>query len=152
MACILLVEDEAEIRLMLAEVLVDAGHAVVEADSGDAAALLLEGNADFDVLVTDITMPGQLDGIGLAKRFRMLHSHRPILYVTGRPDALRHTPLRPDREAALVKPYGLLMLVTTVQTMLAAVPFGADDGPVLATPPAGVPVAARRLSNMPAKA
>ena len=63
MACILLVEDEAEIRLMLAEVLADAGHAVVEADSGDAAALLLQNREDFDALVTDITMPGRLDGI-----------------------------------------------------------------------------------------
>ena len=126
MACILLVEDEAEIRLMLAEVLTDAGHAVVEADSGDAAALLLQNREDFDALVTDITMPGRLDGIGLAKRFRELHSSRPILYVTGRPDALRNTPLRLNREAALLKPYGLLMLVATVQVMLAATLSGAD--------------------------
>ena len=126
MACILLVEDEAEIRLMLAEVLADAGHAVVEADSGDAAALLLQNREDFDALVTDITMPGRLDGIGLAKRFRELHSSRPILYVTGRPDALRNTPLRLNREAALLKPYGLLMLVATVQAMLAATLSGAD--------------------------
>lgn len=126
MACILLVEDDAEIRLMLAEVLACAGHAVVEADTGDAAALLLQDRADFDVLVTDIHMPGRLDGIGLAKCFRELHNSRPILYVTGRPDALRHTPLRPNREAALFKPYGLLMLVTMVQTMLAAALSGAD--------------------------
>ena len=42
MACILLVEDEADIRLMLAEVLAEAGHEIVEAGTGDAAALLLE--------------------------------------------------------------------------------------------------------------
>ena len=120
MAYILLVEDEADIRLMLAEVLADAGHKIVEADTGDAAALLLEKRSDFDALVTDINMPGQLDGIGLAKRFRTLHSHRPILYVTGRPDALRHTMLQPNREAALLKPHGLLKLVTTVHAMLAA--------------------------------
>jgi len=89
MACILLVEDEAEIRAMLAEVLADAGHEVVEADSGDSAALLLDGPANFDLLVTDITMPGLLDGIGLAALFRALHASRPILYITGRPDALR---------------------------------------------------------------
>ena len=65
-------------------------------------------------------MPGQLDGIGLAKRFRALHSHRPILYVTGRPNALRHTVLHSNREVALLKPHGLLKLVTTVHAMLAA--------------------------------
>lgn len=126
MACILLVEDEAEIRTMLAEVLVDAGHVVVEAESGDSAALLLDGPSGFDLLVTDINMPGRLDGLGLAARFRESHAVRPILYITGRPDALREVPMRPNREAALFKPYGLLSLVAIVGTMLAAAPAEAD--------------------------
>jgi DNA-binding response OmpR family regulator len=120
MACILLVEDEAEIRTMLAEVLADAGHEVVEADSGDSAALLLDGPVSFDLLVTDITMPGLLDGIGLGALFRTLHASRPILYITGRPDALRKVPMRPNREAVLLKPYVLLPLAATVRAMLAA--------------------------------
>ncbi len=120
MACILLVEDEADIRTVLAEVLVEAGHEVVEAETGDCAALLLDGSADFDMLVTDVNMPGLLDGIGLAVHFRKRHAVRPILYVTGRPDALRQVAMRPNREAALFKPCGLLSLVATVRTMLAA--------------------------------
>ena len=121
MACILLVEDEADIRTVLAEVLEEAGHEVVEAETGDSAALLLDRSAAFDMLVTDINMPGLLDGIALAARFRKRHAARPILYVTGRPDALRQVAMRPHREAALFKPYGLLSLVATVRTMLAAV-------------------------------
>lgn len=126
MGCLLLVEDEADIRTVLAEVLADAGHEVVEAESGDAAALLLDGPNSFDMLVTDINMPGFLDGIGLAARFRRRHATRPILYVTGRPDALRQVRMRPNREAALVKPYGLLSLVSTVQAMLAAAVLDAE--------------------------
>lgn len=128
MACILLVEDEADIRCVLAEVLADAGHQVVEAGTGDAAVVLLEEHFGFDVLVTDINMPGRLDGIGLAKRFRALHMHRPILYVTGRPSALRDTPLQPKLDAVLLKPLGLLKLVATVDAMLAATmsSIGAD--------------------------
>ena len=130
MACLLLVEDEADIRSVLVEVLVDAGHEVVEAETGDSAALLLDKSASFDMLVTDINMPGFLDGIGLAKRFRSCHATRPILFVTGRPDALRQVPLRLNRDAALIKPYGLLSLVFTVQTMLAASESASeDDGP-----------------------
>ena len=125
MACILLVEDEADIRTMLAEVLADAGHEVAEAETGDAAALLLDADAGFDLLVTDVTMPGLLDGIGLAARFRKRHAARPVLYVTGRPDALRNVTMRPGRDAALFKPYGLLSLVAAVRTMLAAVPLEA---------------------------
>lgn len=120
MACILLVEDEADIRTVMAEVLEEAGHEVVEAETGDAAALLLDRSAGFDMLVTDINMPGLLDGIGLAACFRKRHAARPILYVTGRPDALRQVAMRPNREAALFKPCGLLSLVATVRTMLAA--------------------------------
>jgi len=126
MGCLLLVEDEADIRTVLAEVLADAGHEVIEAESGDAAALLLDGPNGFDMLVTDINMPGFLDGIGLAARFRKRHATRPILYVTGRPDALRQVRMRPNREAALVKPYGLLSLVSTVQAMLAAAALEAE--------------------------
>ncbi len=126
MSCLLLVEDEADIRTVLAEVLMDAGYRVVEAKSGDAAALLLDGPDSFDMLVTDINMPGFLDGIALAARFRKLHAVRPILYVTGRPDALCQVAMRPDREAALFKPHGLLSLVATVRTMLAAAAMDAE--------------------------
>ena len=126
MACILLVEDEGDIRTVMAEVLADAGHEVVEAETGDSAALLLDGSAGFDMLVTDINMPGFLDGIGLAARFRTRHDVRPILYVTGRPDALRQVPMRPNREAALFKPYGLLSLVATVKAMLSAAALEAE--------------------------
>ncbi|HEY0204378.1 MAG TPA: response regulator [Acetobacteraceae bacterium] len=127
MSCLLLAEDEADIRTVMAEVLADAGYTVVEAKSGDAAALLLDGLSSFDMLVTDINMPGFLDGIGLAARFRKRHAIRPILFVTGRPDALRQVAMRPSRERALVKPYGLLSLVSTVQTMLAAATLEAEN-------------------------
>lgn len=99
MACILLAEDEADIRIMVAEVLVDAGYLVVEAESGDAAALLLDSSAGFDFLVTDINMPGLLDGTTLAANFRKLHAVRPILFITGRPDALRNFSMQANREA-----------------------------------------------------
>ncbi len=120
MSCLLLAEDEADIRTVMAEVLADAGYKVVESNTGDAAALLLDGPYSFDMLVTDINMPGFLDGIELAARFRKLYAICPILYVTGRPDALRQVPMRPNRERVLIKPYGLLSLISTVKTMLAA--------------------------------
>jgi len=81
-ARILLVEDEEEIRSMLAEVLADAGHEVVEAESGDAAALILDQFDNLDALVTEVHMPGRLNGLGLGRRFRERHALSPILYVT----------------------------------------------------------------------
>ncbi len=105
---------------MLADALTEADYKVVEADSGDAAAMLLRRPERFDALVTDIHMPGRLNGLALGRRFRARYADSPILYMTGRPDAMCGVTLHPDREAVLFKSYGLLVLVATVQAMLAA--------------------------------
>ncbi len=115
---VLLTENEQELRSMLAEVLIEADYEVVEAASGDAAALLLDCPNGFDVLVTDIHMPGRLNGLDVGRRFRARYARSPILYMTGRPDAMRGVRLHLDREAVLFKPHGLLALVATVQAMV----------------------------------
>lgn len=117
---VLLAEDDQDLRSLLAEMLAGADCEVVEADSADAAALLVDCPDGFDVLVTDIHMPGRLDGLDLGRRFRARHARNPILYMTGRPEAMRGVRLRPDREAVLFKPCGLLALVATVQAMTEA--------------------------------
>jgi two-component system, response regulator PdtaR len=63
---ILVVEDEAIIRLSAVHILEDAGFAVVDASNADAAIQILEGRTDICAVVTDIKMPGSLDGLGLA--------------------------------------------------------------------------------------
>jgi len=108
---VLLTENEQELRSMLAEVLIEADYEVVEAASGDAAALLLDCSNGFDVLVTDIHMPGRLNGLDVGQRFRARYARSPILYMTGRPDAMRGVKLHPDREAVLFKPHGLQLSV-----------------------------------------
>ena len=55
---VLLVEDEAMVREMAAEALKDEGFDVIEAETGDAAALLLVDPDDIDVVLTDVRMPG----------------------------------------------------------------------------------------------
>lgn len=70
MACskVLVVEDDPLARMTAAEALRDAGHTVVEASSGDAAAeILAREPRSFAVVFSDIDMPGVLDGLGLAQ-------------------------------------------------------------------------------------
>jgi len=69
-ARVLLAEDEVLIRLVAAEHLRDEGFEVVEAWDGDEAARLLDGPGRFDVLFTDVRMPGLLDGIDVAMHAR----------------------------------------------------------------------------------
>ena len=67
---ILLVEDECLVRVTLAEMLGEAGYDVVEAATGDEACCLIQEVNGFDVLLTDIQMPGSADGIDVAHRFQ----------------------------------------------------------------------------------
>jgi CheY-like chemotaxis protein len=75
---ILLVEDEILIRTSMAEVLRDAGYDVTEACGGDEALGAL-AMREFDMLLTDVKMPGSIDGLELAARWRQLFPARPVL-------------------------------------------------------------------------
>jgi DNA-binding response OmpR family regulator len=103
-ARILVVEDEFLIRLTLVEALSDAGFAVTEASTGDKALALAKSVDGLALLVTDIQLPGTLDGLALAERLRQMHSALPVIFVTGRPDAARR-PSLDRRELYIAKPY-----------------------------------------------
>ncbi|HWQ85847.1 response regulator [Brevundimonas sp.] len=80
---ILMVEDNAEVRLMGATLLEEAGFEVHQAgDADEALALVREGLA-FDLLFTDIVMPGAMDGLALAAEVRRLRPGIPVLLTTG---------------------------------------------------------------------
>jgi DNA-binding response OmpR family regulator len=117
---VLLAEDEEGIRSLLAEVLSGAGYEVVDAENGDAAALKMDSQSAFDLLVTDIHMPGHLTGLDLARKFRERYAGSPILYVTGRPDAIRDASLQDRGDMVLFKPLKLMALVATVRSLLDA--------------------------------
>lgn len=67
-ATILVVDDEPMICAMVCGLLEDAGYQVTEADSGDAADALIREGMELDLLLTDIRMPGTLDGVALIRR------------------------------------------------------------------------------------
>ena len=78
---ILIVEDEPLIRAFLDDVFQDAGWKVTLASSGDEAAALLNG---FDAILTDIEMPGKVDGISLAWRAYERSHNVGIVIMSGR--------------------------------------------------------------------
>jgi CheY-like chemotaxis protein len=85
---VLVVEDEGIIRMLVAEILSEAGLLVVEAVDGDMAVSLLDGLDGLDLLLTDIQMPGKACGnkVGVAAKKR--HPGLPVVYSSGRPDSL----------------------------------------------------------------
>jgi two-component system, response regulator PdtaR len=70
MTIILVVEDEAIIRMGTVQMLEDAGFAVLEACNADVALKILESRIDIDAVFTDIQMPGSLCGLRLAHAIR----------------------------------------------------------------------------------
>ncbi len=104
--CVLVVEDDFLIRLMLVEELQDAGYDVKEAETGDQALSMLQDlDPPLRILITDIHMPGHVSGLDLATEVRGRHPHVPVIYTTGRPDALSHLHHLDEGQVLVRKPY-----------------------------------------------
>ncbi len=110
---ILLVEDDFLIRMMLAEVLADDGFDVVEAETGDAALPLLD--ASIALLVTDVQLPGALDGRALVSAVRQTRPDLPVIYTSG---AMAHHVTPGSQEMAVAKPYQGSEVCAAIRLML----------------------------------
>src|SRR6476619_8205888 len=98
---ILLVEDDVLVRFTTAETLREEGYLVLEAvDASDALALIATGHP-LDLVLSDVRMPGGMDGVGLSFAVKELRQNLPVALVSSHLD--------PDREHAaeafLAKPY-----------------------------------------------
>ena len=67
---ILIVEDEALVRLSAVGMLEDAGFRMIQAANSDDALELLAADSDVQLLFTDVNMPGTIDGLALARQVR----------------------------------------------------------------------------------
>ena len=79
---VLLVDDDILVSMGAADMLLDLGHSVTEAQSGPHALKLLETDAPFDIVVTDYAMPG-MNGFELAQRIKERNPKLPIILATG---------------------------------------------------------------------
>ncbi len=113
---VLVVEDEFLIRLTLAEILSDEGYIVLEAESGDAALQVLQAAPEIAILLTDIQLPGSIDGRALARQARQARPDLPVIFMTGRPPAGFNPP---DVESIYVaKPYMPAEICNAVRRLL----------------------------------
>ncbi|WP_425487018.1 response regulator [Microvirga makkahensis] len=106
---VLLVEDELLVRLTQVEILRDAEFWVVEAQDADEAFDVLKKRADINVVLTDVNMPGSIDGFEFARLVRQGWPDVSVLVISGkvapRPGDLpegTHFLQKPIRAEALV--------------------------------------------------
>lgn len=119
---ILLVEDDRSVRALSAEFLRELGYQVTEAhDARDALACLRTSSEPFDLLFTDVSMPGGMSGQELADRMRTHEPDLPILLCSGHADAsLIERSGLPSCCGFLAKPYSLSELAAGVDKALSS--------------------------------
>jgi CheY-like chemotaxis protein len=116
-ATVLVVDDEAFIRLFLSELLLDAGLQVLEASDADEAVAILGGLGVIDLVLTDLNMPGSMNGLGLA---RFVRANRPETKVVFLSSEGLNPSLNRWGDAFLPKPCDCGKIVSTIDELLAA--------------------------------
>jgi CheY-like chemotaxis protein len=113
---ILVAEDEILTRAMLAQFLRAAGHVVIEASSADDAAAVLHSGLQIDLAITDLEMPGDLDGEDLVRLLHVDFPGIPVIIAAGPP---RDPAIRQRVDALVEKPYDVTVVVNLATRLLA---------------------------------
>ncbi len=116
-ATVLLVEDQDDVRAVAAERLRELGYVVLEAGDGSAALPLLRSEVRVDLLVTDVGLPGGLNGRQIADAARERRPGLPVLFITGYAGNALQGQLAPGMQV-IGKPFALDALAAKVRTML----------------------------------
>ena len=111
---ILVVEDEFLIRFMLADSLREIGYQVLEAADGDEGFEILMTGQVIDLIVTDVRMPGAIDGMELARRSKSLAPAPPVIVCSA--DLLKSESYPADE--FLAKPYTIETLAGLIARLI----------------------------------
>jgi CheY-like chemotaxis protein len=114
---VLVVEDENFVRLAITSYLEDAGYAVIEAGSGEAAVALCNSGTSIDMVITDINLGGAVSGWDVADCFRTVLPNMSVLYTSG--DAIEQSRCV-SGSAVVAKPYNKRDILKECQRLTAA--------------------------------
>jgi CheY-like chemotaxis protein len=118
---VLVVDDVAAIRSLIVEVLAHAGYATIEAADGPGALEILQSGAQVDLLVTDVGLPGGINGRQVADAGRAVRPGLKVLFITGYAESavVGNGALEPWMQL-LTKPFMMEALAARVREMLPA--------------------------------
>ena len=118
----LIVDDEPFARLSAVQVLGDQAYLVLEAADAHEALEMLEQNDDISLVITDIVMPGEMDGLAMARHLRNRGPELALVIATGR--SLAEASDLPAAAQYLQKPYAAHALLASVRAAEEAVAAG----------------------------
>jgi two-component system, response regulator PdtaR len=110
---VLIVEDEVLVRLMIAEELRGAGYDVIEAATADEALDALAHISGVSLIITDIRMPGSMDGLRFARLVRTEYPATRILLTSG-----NFPNVAIDHDGFFLKPYDPCKMIHHIKTLL----------------------------------
>jgi PAS domain S-box-containing protein len=118
---VLVVDDEPLVRMLVVEVLQEAGYRTLEADDGRSGLKILESTARIDLLVSDVGLPGGMNGRQMADAARVRRPDLKVLFITGyAANAVMGKGQLDQGMAVLVKPFDLEELGAKVHEMMHA--------------------------------
>jgi two-component system, response regulator PdtaR len=111
---VLVVENEVLLRMMIADGLREAGYKVIEAANAEQALETLGYGFDVKLILTDVQMPGSLDGVGLARIVRSAFPTIKIVLTSGRFGEVNGA----EHDAFFAKPFDPIEVVEHIATLI----------------------------------
>jgi len=116
---VLVIEDESTLRELIAESLRDAGYRIVSADDGAGGLDILESGESIDLLITDVGLPGGMNGRQVADAARVTRPSLKVLFITGYAEGVAVGNGRmEDGMEVLTKPFDITSLASKVRRMM----------------------------------
>ena len=117
---VLVIDDEPTVRMLIAEVLEDMGYQSVEAQDGATGLKVVQSETRIDLMITDVGLPGGLNGRQVADAARVLRPGLKVLFITGYAEnaVIGNGRLEPGMQV-LTKPFSLEALSQRIRAMLA---------------------------------
>ena len=117
---VLVVDDEPTVRMLVTEVLTDLGYVAIEASDGEEALRVLQIDHRIDLLITDVGLPGGMNGRQLADAGRMLRPELKVLFITGYAEnaVVGNGYLEPGMHV-LTKPFEMEALASRIRLIVA---------------------------------
>jgi CheY-like chemotaxis protein len=117
---VLIVDDEPSIRLLITEVLGELGYTAIEVADGAAGLKVLQSDVSVDLLITDIGLPGTVNGRQMAEVARQSRPKLPVLFITGYAERTPGSGGRLDAGMHMLKkPFSMELLASRIKTILA---------------------------------
>jgi PAS domain S-box-containing protein len=116
---VLVVDDEPTVRMLVAEVLTDLGYTAIEAADGAAGLKVLNSDLRIDLLITDVGLPGGMNGRQVADAARNVRPDLKVLFITGYAEnaVLSHGHLDPGMHV-LTKPFAMDVLANRIRQLI----------------------------------